>query len=75
MSWPLALLVAAPVMAGLGSLLVQQRRPHPTFTPSQAGAAARWAMARSTPPAPIGTPSTRLILLAGTGNPADPKIW
>lgn len=26
MSWPLALLVAAPVMAGLGSLLVQQRR-------------------------------------------------
>ena len=26
MSWPLVLLVAAPVMAGLGSLLVQQRR-------------------------------------------------
>ena len=26
MSWPLALLVAAPVIAGLGSLLVQQRR-------------------------------------------------
>ena len=26
MYWPLALLVAAPVMAGLGSLLVQQRR-------------------------------------------------
>ena len=26
MSWPLALLVSAPVMAGLGSLLVPQRR-------------------------------------------------
>jgi hydrogenase-4 component F len=31
MSWPLALLVAAPVMAGLGSLLLQQRRAIEVF--------------------------------------------
>ena len=31
MSWPLALLVAAPVVAGLGSLLLQQRRAIEVF--------------------------------------------
>ena len=37
MSWPLALLVAAPVIAGLGSLLVQQRRAIEVLQCAQAG--------------------------------------
>ena len=37
MSWPLVLLVAAPVMAGLGSLLVQQRRAIEVLQCAQAG--------------------------------------
>jgi hydrogenase-4 component F len=38
MSWPLVLLVAAPVMAGLGSLLVRQRRTIEVLQCIQAGA-------------------------------------
>lgn len=37
MSWPLALLIAAPVIAGLGSLLVQQRRAIEVLQCAQAG--------------------------------------
>lgn len=37
MSWPLVLLVAAPVIAGLGSLLVQQRRAIEVLQCAQAG--------------------------------------
>ena len=37
MSWPLVLLVAAPVMAGLVSLLVQQRRTIEVLQCAQAG--------------------------------------
>jgi hypothetical protein len=37
MSWPLALLVAAPVIAGLGSLRVQQRRAIEVLQCAQAG--------------------------------------
>ena len=37
MSWPLILLVAAPVMAGLGSLLVRQRRAIEVLQCAQAG--------------------------------------
>ena len=38
MSWPLVLLVAAPVIAGLGSLLVRQRRAIEVLQCAQAGA-------------------------------------
>lgn len=38
MSWPLVLLVAAPVVAGLGSLLVRQRRAIEVLQCAQAGA-------------------------------------
>ncbi|MEK7235018.1 MAG: proton-conducting transporter membrane subunit, partial [Nitrospirota bacterium] len=37
MSWPLILLIAAPVVAGLGSLLVQQRRAIEVLQCAQAG--------------------------------------
>ena len=37
MSWPLALLVAAPVIAGLGSLLVQRRFAIEVLQCAQAG--------------------------------------